>query len=188
MTTLVPSRRRVPAPVGRLARQPWPTADVRRRPGGRPPTGQPCATADTRHQQVDTTAPRTLHDDADRLGGLVRGLLHGTVTLRRPDLLGAGLRRLCDDAAPRLTGQDRLVDDLRTAAGLAVHALESRPLALATPADFGRLARLGELLGALSAAAASGPAHPAGEVTRRREGWSARRRRARDERALFGDR
>ncbi|GLZ55053.1 hypothetical protein [Actinomycetospora sp. NBRC 106378] len=169
MTTLAP-RRRVPAPVGRLARQPWPTADT-----GRPP----CATADTR-RPVDPA----LHDDAVRLADLVRGLLHGTATLRRPDLLDARLRRLAHDAAPLLTRDDRLVDDLRTAAGLAVHALQARPLALATSADFARLARLAELLAALAAACEPEP----GAATRRREeagGWRARRQ-ARADRALFG--
>jgi hypothetical protein len=152
-------------------RQPWPTADT-----GRPP----CATADTR-RPVDPA----LHDDAVRLADLVRGLLHGTATLRRPDLLGARLRRLCDEAAPLLTGDDRLVDDLRTAAGLAVHALHARPLALATSADFARLARLAELLAALAAVCEPEP----GAATRRREGrdggWAARRQ-ARADRALFG--
>ncbi|MCD2190646.1 hypothetical protein [Actinomycetospora soli] len=168
MTIALP-RRRVAVPVGRLARQPWPTADVRRRS---------CATADV--GSTDTAAHHALHDEAVRLADLVRGLHHGTATLRRPDLLGARLRQLCDDAAPP-TGDDRLVEDLRTAAGLAVHALQSRPLALATPADFDRLERLARLLTELAAACASDP-------TRRPErGARARSRRARRaDRALFG--
>lgn len=158
-------------PAGRLARQPGPTADVRRRP---------CAPADAPPRPVDTT----VHDDAARLAALVRGLLHGTATLRRPDLLGARLRRLAADAARLPTGDDPLLDDLRTTAALVVAALHARPLALATPADFARLARLAELLTTLAAACEPGP----GAATRRREGaggWRARRR-ARADRALFG--
>lgn len=176
MTTLSPSRRRVPVPVGRLARQPWPTAD---------PGRQPCAIADIRRPPVDTPAHHRLHDDAVRLAALVRGLHHGTATLRRPDLLGARLRRLCDDAATLLTGDDLLVADLRTAAGLAVHALHARPLALATAADFARLARLADVLAALAAACEPEP----GGATRRRDGaggWRTRRRHQRADRALFG--
>ncbi|MEJ2867315.1 hypothetical protein WCD74_06025 [Actinomycetospora sp. OC33-EN08] len=160
-----PSRRRVP--VGRLVRQPWPTADVGR---------QQVATV-TAPPSTPTPAHHALHDDAVRLADLVRGLHHGTATLRRPDLLDARLRRLGDDAAS-LTGDVRLVEDLRAAAGLALHALRSRPLALATPADFRRLERLGGLLDALAASCRP-------ESTRGREaprGWRARRA----DRALFG--
>lgn len=168
MTIALPGRR-VAVPVGRLVRQPWPTADVRR---------QPCAIADVRAPH--TAAHDELHDDAARLAGLVRGLHHGTATLRRPDLLGASLRRLCDEAA-RLTGDDRAVDDLRVAASLAVHALQARPLALATAADFDRLDRLAGLLTALAAACAPDPGGRQDEAGRAR---SRRARRA--DRALFG--
>ncbi|MDL5157569.1 hypothetical protein [Actinomycetospora termitidis] len=170
MTAILPapSRRRVPVPVGRLVRQPRPTTDTGR---------QPCATTDTGRQQFATLAHHELHDDAARLADLVRGLHHGTATLRRPDLLGTRLRRLCTDAAALI--DDVLVDDLRAAAGPALHALESRPLALATPADFRRIERLGELLDTLAATCRPDP-------TRRREapprGWRARRA----DRALFG--
>ncbi|WP_433801695.1 hypothetical protein [Actinomycetospora sp. CA-084318] len=160
MTIALPDLR-----VGRLVRQPRPSADVRR---------QPCAAADVRMPDP------SLHDDATRLAELVRGLHHGTATLRRPDLLGAGLRRLCDDAARLRSSDDRLVDDLRVAASLAVHALQSRPLALATAADFDRLDRLAGLLTALAAASAPDPGRRPDGADRAR---SRRSRRA--DRALF---